>query len=799
MQQELKIVVKADGTAQVVNKLDTVNAKINAVNASGSMTGFKSGMMGAVKSMLPMITAITAVTGAVKLATDALEAFNDAVMAIKEVQAVLNATGRAAEFTTEELGALASGLQNVSNFGDEEILQGVTTSLLRFTSISKADFPRVQQLVVNMAKSMGGLEGASRGLGLALEKPEVGITRLRRAGVVLTQQQEDMVKALVSSGDKAGAQQILIAGLESKYNDLAMAGVKTSTQLNNAWGDYLETLGGSLSAFDGIRKGLTTYFTGIAADSKSLSKEQIKHIYDIQEQYAIFAHEAAQRFKQVITIIGGIAITTFGLIQDTMNGVSMALQNFGRGVLNIFNGLASIAPRAMEAVTGVSDLGTAWQDLKDDFSAQNSKLAGIEVFGAETQKNIKNWIATFSNADNTIKTGTKDIQEFYAAQRKLLDSTAAAPAIGETEDMPMPAIGGGLDTAALTKAAQDYYSQMLKLNDNELQAVQKKYAEMTAQVNDFYVQNLITAEQQQQALNEIGKAETAETTKIIQTQTAARQKAADEIAAINKQRIDDELEAEKQAAEIAKQLNNDKLSAQLAYIQATQPLSEAALNAQLDAYKREIEVYTELGLTKIQIDEMVNQKRIELAQAGNEQIIANWQKTHELQADTMESFTNYFATQMATISQIQVKTNNQLLASFTSFINSMINQIMQYIAKLALAAIYKKIAFGFGAGSGTGFGGGGASDIPMMPVASANPGYGYSSASSGYMPTRSNSNPFTGNSGSTSNATLINAINDLRQEIANDRIQNFHLIMDGLSIRNGIRRAERNQNALGQS
>jgi hypothetical protein len=87
----------------------------------------------------------------------------------------------------------------------------------------------------------------------------------------------------------------------------------------------------------------------------------------------------------------------------------------------------------------------------------------------------------------------------------------------------------------------------------------------------------------------------------------------------------------------------------------------------------------------------------------------------------------------------------------------------------------------------------------MMPVASANPGYGYSSASSGYMPTRSNSNPFTGNSGSTSNATLINAINDLRQEIANDRIQNFHLIMDGLSIRNGIRRAERNQNALGQS
>ena len=121
---------------------------------------------------------------------------------------------------------------------------------------------------------------------------------------------------------------------------------------------------------------------------------------------------------------------------------------------------------------------------------------------------------------NTIKTGIR-IQDFYDAQPGYW---TPQPRFGKPKrgDMAMPAIGGGLDTAALTKAAQDYYSQMLRLNDDELQAVQKKYAEMTAQVNDFYAQNLLTAEQQQQALNEIGKAETAETTKIIQTQTAAQ-------------------------------------------------------------------------------------------------------------------------------------------------------------------------------------------------------------------------------------------------------------------------------------
>jgi len=124
----------------------------------------------------------------------------------------------------------------------------------------------------------------------------------------------------------------------------------------------------------------------------------------------------------------------------------------------------------------------------------------------------------------------------------------------------------------------------------------------------------------------------------------------------------------------------------------------------------------------------------------------------------------------------------------------MINQIMQYIAKLALAAIYKRMAFGFSGGLG---GTAGATDIPMVNVTSVSPGY--NSPSPGFMPTLSNNNPRISPSSGVSNSTLINAINELRQEIANDRVQNFNLIMDGLSIRNGIRRAERNQNALGQS
>ena len=203
MTQELKIIVREDGTATVTGNLDKLNKSIASVQKTTGTLGIAFSSM--VKTMFGIGSAIAAVGTGIKVAGQALNAFNAQVMALKEVQAVLNSTGRASEFTRQELSQMAGELQKVSNYGDEEILQQATESLLRFTSISKTDMPRVLALTLDMAKSMGGLEAASRGLGLALEKPEIGITRLRRAGVVLTQQQEDMVKALVSSGDKAGA------------------------------------------------------------------------------------------------------------------------------------------------------------------------------------------------------------------------------------------------------------------------------------------------------------------------------------------------------------------------------------------------------------------------------------------------------------------------------------------------------------------------------------------------------------------------------------------------------------------
>jgi len=585
---------------------------------------------------------------------------------------------------------------------------------------------------------------------------------------------------------------LLLGFLERKFNDVGMDGITSSQQLKNAWGDYLETLGGSLSALDGVKKGFATFFTGIAADSKAMSKEQIKHIYDIQENMALFAYEAAQRFKQVLTVVGGFFVTTFGLMQDTFNGFRMALKNVGFSVLNIFNGLASIAPRAMEAITGVSNIKDAWQGLKDDFSTNNDKLSGIELFGASTQKNIKNWIATFSNANATIATGTKDIKDFYDAQRKLLDSNAAAPLVNN-EGIDTPATGDTKSYDTMLSSAQSFYDNITSLNATELESVRKKYADMMSQANEFYAQKLLTDTEYSNAINEIGKAESAETTKLIADQATAYQKAADDLAVAKRAQIeaelDAELDAERQAIETMKQLSNDKLSAQLAYMQAVKPLSQEYLDAQISAYQTELDAYRNLGLSKVQIDEMVNAKRAELTRASSDATIAEWERSHSVMSSGIESFVNVFSNQMANMVAIETNSNNAIVKSFTAAINSMISEISRYISKLIIAFIFKKLAFGLGGGGGMGGLGSGDFGIPMPNIASVGGSNGQGVGFGG----------FTQNAAVTNNNLLIAAITDLRAELRDAKTQNFNLYMDGMPLRNALKRTERNVNALGAS
>ena len=253
---ELKYRVTVDGA-------EASQAKLNGLGAS-----FKS----IASTVAASVAAMVSFRKAIEFATDAISNYENAIQATRQLDATLVSTGRAAEFTSQELKNMASGLQALSNFGDEDILQGVTLQLLRFDAISKDIFPRAQQLVIDLAESMGGVENAARTLGISLADPTLGLTRLRRIGVAFNSTQEAQIKNFIETGRVAEAQAVLMSALEERFGGLALASVSATTQMKNAWGDYLESVGSSLSFFDGVKRGITAMLVSVAGEHDVTSK-----------------------------------------------------------------------------------------------------------------------------------------------------------------------------------------------------------------------------------------------------------------------------------------------------------------------------------------------------------------------------------------------------------------------------------------------------------------------------------------------------------------------------------------------
>ena len=221
----------------ITQKLRLIFGVEGEEKANTQVKSLDKSIMGLAKNIGLAAIAYKTFTTALDIGKKSLQKYNEQIIAMRQIESTLRSTGQAVNWTTQELGNMASELQNVSNFGDEEILKGATQSLLRFDGISKEIFPRVQALTVDMAEGMGSLENAAKTLGISLADPLLGMTRLRRAGVMFNETQQETIKGLVETGNKSEAQKCLLDALEKKYKGLALASATTTQQLKKAWSD----------------------------------------------------------------------------------------------------------------------------------------------------------------------------------------------------------------------------------------------------------------------------------------------------------------------------------------------------------------------------------------------------------------------------------------------------------------------------------------------------------------------------------------------------------------------------------
>ncbi|OCK44383.1 hypothetical protein BA195_06815 [Tenacibaculum soleae] len=178
----------------------------------------------------------------------ALKNWDKQEKAIAQVENGLKTTGGSVGFVSAELQKMASDLQNSSLFGDEDILQGVTTQLLTFTNIAGEQFKRTQLAALDLSAKLGtDLKSSSIQLGKALNDPVANLSALSRSGIQFSTEQKTVIKSLVETNRLADAQTIILDELAKQYGGSAEAAAKAGLgpfkQLSNTIGDLTEDFG----------------------------------------------------------------------------------------------------------------------------------------------------------------------------------------------------------------------------------------------------------------------------------------------------------------------------------------------------------------------------------------------------------------------------------------------------------------------------------------------------------------------------------------------------------------------------
>ena len=198
--------------------------------------GLKSVMSAAHMKMLAVAAAFyTAVRAAGKLTS----LYEEQQMAITKLNAALAATHGIAGLTKDELLKYGESLRKVTTYSQDAIYNAEGL-MLTFTQIGKKTFPGAMEAAMDMSTMFGQeLKQSVIQLGTALNDPIRGLGRLRRIGISFTQDQKDMVKALMASGDQMGAQKVILAEINREFGGVSKAAGETAVgsieRLKNAF------------------------------------------------------------------------------------------------------------------------------------------------------------------------------------------------------------------------------------------------------------------------------------------------------------------------------------------------------------------------------------------------------------------------------------------------------------------------------------------------------------------------------------------------------------------------------------
>ena len=137
---------------------------------------------------------------------------------------------------------------------DRTLIKESQALLLTFDSVNKTAgeaggvFDRATQAAVDLAAAgFGSVTSNATQLGKALEDPVKGLTALGRAGVTFTDEQRELIKALVESNRTLEAQDVILQAIERQVGGVAEATADGSARIAQSFGILKEQIATALA------------------------------------------------------------------------------------------------------------------------------------------------------------------------------------------------------------------------------------------------------------------------------------------------------------------------------------------------------------------------------------------------------------------------------------------------------------------------------------------------------------------------------------------------------------------------
>lgn len=387
--------------------------------------------------------------------------------AISKVEQGVRSTGGAAGFTAGELKKIASGLQDITIFEDDQILNDVTAQLLTFTNIAGDQFTRTQTAALNLATVLDGdLKSASIQLGKALNDPISNLGALSRSGIQFSAEQEELIKSLAETNRLAEAQNIILDELERQY-------------------------GGQAEAIAGLNSGAISQFQNLLGDIREeigfLISEALLPLVRLLKEALLIFQGAPVFIKGVITAIIALTTAVFAL-NLSLGPITLtltALAAIGLGVAAELNAAGRETARLSEEMRQNSPLLKSYQDGLKGVAGEAGNLANqlnglnsaeLDDAVQRNQENITRQLETIGfTADAVLTRIDKQIQGFLASSEEIKSKT--------TDLATVITVGPGFDiaTQGIGQAEKENLQFNLQRNITVAESV-KRLIELSAQL-----------------------------------------------------------------------------------------------------------------------------------------------------------------------------------------------------------------------------------------------------------------------------------------------------------------------------